>query len=117
MRCELLSKRGNSGFRRGTLRFDPVEVRLCLGELGDERVTRRGRRDIRKLFVGGRFHCVGGNAIPRVAASSTALQMRRPQLELKQAMTNAASSTIRKNRALENVRNSAADVGKDKGEL
>lgn len=73
VRCELLSKRGNSGFRRGTLRFDPVEVRLCLGELGDERVARRGRRDIRKLFFGGRFHGVGGNTIPRVAASSTVL--------------------------------------------
>ena len=46
------------------MRFDPLEVRLCFRELGDERVTRRGRRDIRKLFFAGRFHGVGGNVIP-----------------------------------------------------
>ncbi len=42
-RCELVSKRGDSGFRRDTLRFDPREVRLCLRELGDEWVRRNGR--------------------------------------------------------------------------
>lgn len=63
-RCELLSKRGNSSLRCDTLRFDPIEVRLCFRELGDERVTTHGRRDIRKLFFGGRFHGVGGSVIP-----------------------------------------------------
>ena len=43
MRCELASKRGDSGLRRDTLRFDPREVRLCLRELGYAWVSRHGR--------------------------------------------------------------------------
>lgn len=43
MRCELASKRDDSGFRRDTLRFDPREVRLCLREPGYAWVRRNGR--------------------------------------------------------------------------
>ena len=56
MRCKLVSKCDDSGFRRGTLRFNPREVRLCLRELGDELVTRRESRAFRRLFVARRFH-------------------------------------------------------------
>jgi hypothetical protein len=53
---ELVSKRSDSGFRRGTLRFDPLEVRLCLSELGDEWVTSCGSRAIPRRFFARRFH-------------------------------------------------------------
>jgi hypothetical protein len=56
VRRELVSKRGDSGFRRGALRFDPLEVRFCLRELGDDRISRRGSRAISQLFFARHFH-------------------------------------------------------------
>ena len=72
---EFVPKCGDSGLRRDALRFDPLKVRLCLCELGDQRVTRRERQNIRKLFFAGRFHSVGANGDSKrnFAASSTVL--------------------------------------------
>ena len=41
---ELIAKRSDSGFRRNTLRFDPLELRLCFREFSDQRVPRCGGR-------------------------------------------------------------------------
>jgi hypothetical protein len=53
---ELVSKSGDSGVRRGTLRFDPLKARFCLSEFGDERLMRRRSLAIPPLFFAGHFH-------------------------------------------------------------
>jgi len=60
---EFVPKRGDSGLRGPTLRFELLEFGLYLRELCDESLTRCGRRDIRNPFVVGPFHDVGGNEI------------------------------------------------------
>jgi hypothetical protein len=71
---ELIAKRSDSGFRRNTLGFDPLEVRLCFREFGDEWVTRRGRRTIPRLFFVGRFHSKVSEIQLRIASQARAIR-------------------------------------------
>ena len=79
MRRELVSKRGDSGVRRGTLRFDPLEVGLCLRELGDERVATRGSQAIPKLFFARHFHSKVSAIQLRIASQASSRLTREPQ--------------------------------------
>jgi len=80
VRCELASKRGDSGFRRDTLRFDPREVRLCLREPGYAWVRRNGRAghsrpDLRQALSN------EGNVLPGASAKNLPKLARRNDLE------------------------------------
>jgi hypothetical protein len=81
-RCELVSKRIDSGFRRNTLRFDPLEVRLRLREFSDERVPRRGGRVVRRLFFAGRFHLKVSEIQLRIASQARVTRGAREHLGL-----------------------------------
>ena len=78
-RCELLSKRVDSGVCRGTLRFDPLEVRLRLREFSDERVPRSGGRVVPRLFFAGRFHSKVSEIQLRIASHASSRVTREPQ--------------------------------------
>lgn len=78
-RRQLIAKRNDLGRRRGTLRFYPLEVGLCLREFGDERVTTRGSQANPKLFFARRFHSKVSAIQLRIASQASSRVTRGPQ--------------------------------------